>query len=49
VGARVMFTGAYGVFENGTYSEYLAVRKESLSLVPRTSTMSRRRDFLWPT
>src|ERR1700704_3173416 len=28
VGARVMLTGAYGVFEDGTYSEYLAVRKE---------------------
>jgi NADPH2:quinone reductase len=34
VGARVMFTGPYGVSEDGAYSEYLAVRKESLSLIP---------------
>src|SRR5258708_35812864 len=34
VGSRVMFTGPYGVSENGTYSEWLAVRKESLCLVP---------------
>src|SRR6266852_3803085 len=34
VGSRVMFTGAYGVFENGAYSEWLAVRKESLCLIP---------------
>jgi NADPH2:quinone reductase len=29
-----MFTGPYGVSENGTYSEWLAVRKENLCLVP---------------
>src|SRR6202035_11454 len=29
-GSRVMFTGPYGVSENGTYSEWLAVRKENL-------------------
>ena len=34
VGSRVMFTGPYGVFEDGTYSEWLAVRKESLCLIP---------------
>jgi len=33
-GARVMFAGLYGVTEDGTYSEYLAVRKENLSLIP---------------
>src|SRR5580698_11116802 len=33
-GARVMFTGPYGVYEDGAYSEYLAVRKEHLSLIP---------------
>src|SRR5258708_4181197 len=33
-GSRVMFTGAYGVFENGAYSEWLAVRKENLCLIP---------------
>jgi len=33
-GARVMFTGPYGVSEDGAYSEYLAVRKENLSLIP---------------
>src|SRR5437870_2574981 len=35
VGARVMFTGPYGVSEDGAYSEYLAVRKENLSFDPR--------------
>jgi NADPH2:quinone reductase len=33
-GSRVMFTGAYGVFEDGTYSEWVAVRKENLCLIP---------------
>jgi NADPH2:quinone reductase len=33
-GSRVMFTGAYGVSENGAYSEWLAVRKENLCLIP---------------
>src|SRR3984957_17110593 len=34
VGDRVMFTGSYGVSEDGAYSEYLAVKKENLSLIP---------------
>jgi NADPH2:quinone reductase len=34
VGTRVMFTGPYGVSENGAYSEWLAVRKENLCLIP---------------
>src|ERR1700682_1619086 len=34
LGARVMFTGPYGVAEDGAYSEYLAARKENLSLIP---------------
>jgi len=34
VGSRVMFTGPYGVFEDGTYSEWLAVRKENLCVIP---------------
>ena len=34
VGSRVMFTGPYGVSENGTYAEWLAVRKENLCLIP---------------
>jgi NADPH:quinone reductase len=34
VGSRVMFTGPYGVSEDGTYSEWILVRKEHLSLVP---------------
>jgi NADPH2:quinone reductase len=34
VGSRVMFTGLYGVSENGAYSEWLAVRKENLCLIP---------------
>ncbi len=33
-GSRVMFTGPYGVFEDGAYSEWLAVRKEHLFLIP---------------
>jgi NADPH:quinone reductase len=33
-GTRVMFTGPYGVFENGTYSEYVAVKKEYLCAIP---------------
>src|SRR6266481_3195588 len=33
-GARVMFTGPYGVSEDGAYSEYVAVREENLSLLP---------------
>src|SRR3977135_4278176 len=33
-GARVMFSGPYGVSEDGTYSESIAVRREDLCLVP---------------
>src|SRR5580698_957274 len=33
-GSRVMFFGAYGAFEDGTYSEWIAVRKEDLCLIP---------------
>jgi NADPH2:quinone reductase len=33
-GSRVMFTGPYGVSEDGAYSEWLAVRKESLCRIP---------------
>jgi NADPH2:quinone reductase len=33
-GSRVMFFGAYGAFENGTYSEWVAVRKQDLCLIP---------------
>ncbi|MEI9973782.1 MAG: zinc-binding alcohol dehydrogenase family protein [Ignavibacteriota bacterium] len=33
-GTRVMFTGPYGVTEDGTYSEYLAVRTTDLSVIP---------------
>jgi NADPH:quinone reductase len=34
VGSRVMFWGAYGASEDGTYSEWIAVRKEDLCLIP---------------
>src|ERR1700735_952784 len=34
VGSRVMFTGPYGVGENGTWQEWLPVRPEHLALVP---------------
>ena len=33
-GSRVMFFGPYGVFEDGTYGEWVAVAKEDLCLVP---------------
>src|SRR3984885_7230679 len=33
-GSRVMFFGPYGAFEDGTYSEWVAVRKEDLCLIP---------------
>src|ERR1700756_5946653 len=34
VGSRVMFTGPYGVDENGAWQEWLLVRPEHLALVP---------------
>src|ERR1700682_4531116 len=34
VGSRVMFFGTYGAFEDGAYSEWIAVRKEDLCLIP---------------
>src|ERR1700749_3104646 len=34
VGSRVMFTGPYGVTENGAWQEWLLVRPEHLTLVP---------------
>src|ERR1700756_3076715 len=33
-GSRVMFFGAYGAFEDGTYREWAAVQKEDLCLIP---------------
>src|SRR5579864_8182200 len=33
-GSRVMFWGVYGAFEDGTYCEWMAVRKEDLCLIP---------------
>ena len=33
-GSRVMFWDTYGAFEDGTYQEWLAVRKEDLCLIP---------------
>jgi NADPH2:quinone reductase len=33
-GSRVMFWGPYGAFEDGTYREWIAVRKEDLCLIP---------------
>jgi len=36
VGARVMFFGTYGVFEDGTYSEWIAARPEDLCLIPES-------------
>src|SRR5277367_4259637 len=34
VGSRVMFTGTYGVGENGAWQDWLLVRPEHLALVP---------------
>jgi NADPH:quinone reductase-like Zn-dependent oxidoreductase len=34
VGSRVMFTGQYGVGENGAWQEWLLVKPENLALVP---------------
>src|SRR5579859_2847888 len=34
VGSRVMFTGTYGVRENGAWQEWLLARPEDLALVP---------------
>jgi NADPH2:quinone reductase len=34
VGSRVMFWGTYGAFEDGAYSEWIAVRKEDLCMIP---------------
>src|SRR5437899_11664941 len=33
-GSRVTFFGAYGAFEDGTYSEWVAARKKDLCLIP---------------
>jgi NADPH2:quinone reductase len=33
-GSRVMFFGSYGAFEDGTYSEWVAVRREDLCPIP---------------
>ncbi len=33
-GSRVMFWGTYGAFQDGSYSEWIAVRKEDLCLIP---------------
>src|SRR5271154_5002115 len=33
-GSRVMFWGVYGAFEDGSYCEWIAVRKEDLCLIP---------------
>jgi NADPH2:quinone reductase len=35
VGSRVMFTGPYGVAENGAWQEWLLVKPEHLALVPQ--------------
>src|SRR5277367_2791498 len=34
-GSRVMFAGLYGLMENGSFSEWLAVRKQDLCLIPK--------------
>ena len=40
VGSRVMFTGPYGVGENGAWQDWLLVRPEHLALVPDTMLIS---------
>jgi NADPH2:quinone reductase len=34
ISSRVIFTGAYGVSEDGAYREWIAVREENLFLIP---------------
>lgn len=34
IGSRVMFTGPYGVFEDGAYSEWIALQKKHLCVIP---------------
>jgi NADPH:quinone reductase-like Zn-dependent oxidoreductase len=41
-GSRVMFTGPYGVFESGAFSEWVAVKKEDLHC--RSNRSSRREE-----
>ncbi|HEV8001506.1 MAG TPA: zinc-binding alcohol dehydrogenase family protein [Planctomycetaceae bacterium] len=35
VGSHVMFTGVYGVLEDGAYREWATVRKENLCVIPK--------------
>ena len=48
VGARVMFTGPYGVFEDGTYSEWSPCAANTSARFRTRSTMRRPEVFRWP-
>ena len=47
-GSCVMFTGPYGVGENGAWQEWLMVRPDIWRLCRTRSTMSSRPAFRWP-
>jgi NADPH:quinone reductase len=40
LGSRVMFTGPYGVRENGAWQEWLLARPEDLAFVPEKGALS---------
>jgi hypothetical protein len=42
VGSRVMFTGPYGVRENGARQEWLLARPDDLALVPAKRALTPR-------
>jgi NADPH2:quinone reductase len=46
-GSRVMFTGPYGVYENGAFSEWVAVKKDHLCLIPAAHYFARGRCCTW--
>jgi NADPH:quinone reductase len=48
VGSRVMFTGPYGVGENGAWQEWLLVRLNIWRSCRTRSTTSSRPTFRWP-
>jgi len=48
VGSRVMFTGSYGVRENGAWQEWLLARPEDLAFVPDAIDDVVAASFQWP-
>lgn len=48
VGSRVMFTGPYGVRENGAWQEWLLARPEDLAFVPDAIDYIVAASLQWP-